>query len=457
MSTEHRLDGQDAFNGDASQPDVSASKGQAAARVTRPLPAVDGAAAAETVSPRVTQCEDDGGDTLTQRAVRPETTSRPRKSTLAMAITRPQANGAGSAQATPSQGVPRQASAVLRPNAAAAPPDEVADEADEWAAADQPTVYLAPRPARRSRPQFLEAGENQSWPRRPTPTPPASTPMRQAPPVPARPPAPSSMPRQSVQGGPGRPDRMDHPSVPDPAMSRQPRLASPTGRPMPSAPPPGISPAAIPNPRDLRFQELRRRRLNHAEGERDPKDAQPVGDIVRRWWNDLLPGLQGALHYQREARESGVYPIPAYEETPTGRARLGDAFGRFAASARELSGRAQEAAGPTLKRLHEQAEQATHAIVDRIESASDRQQEPLLGPGRVAIFFRQGVTIGQAQSLLSASGARPIRLIPRKHGFLSVVPPGSEAAISERLRVHPYVRDVAYVEYDEQGAVSESR
>jgi hypothetical protein len=198
-----------------------------------------------------------------------------------------------------------------------------------------------------------------------------------------------------------------------------------------------------------RFQELRRQRVAHDDGERDPGDARPVAEMVRQWWSDLRPDLSRALSHQREARASGSYPIPAHEPVPT--SRLGDAFGRLAASARELTGRAQAVAAPRLRRLHDQAEHATKKLVDRIEGTTINQQAPFLGPGRIAIFFKQGVTVGQAQRLLAASHARPIRLVPRKHGFLALVPPGSEAAISERLREHPYVRDVAYLEYDEDG------
>jgi hypothetical protein len=61
------------------------------------------------------------------------------------------------------------------------------------------------------------------------------------------------------------------------------------------------------------------------------------------------------------------------------------------------------------------------------------------------------VTVGQAQRLLAASAARPMRLIPRKHGFLARVQAGREAEVCERLRLHPYVRDVAYLEYNEYG------
>jgi hypothetical protein len=78
-----------------------------------------------------------------------------------------------------------------------------------------------------------------------------------------------------------------------------------------------------------------------------------------------------------------------------------------------------------------------------------RQQAPFLGPGRIAVLFRPGVTVGQAQRLLLTAQARPLRLIPRKHGFLALVRPGSEEEIAERLRQHPYVRDVIYIEYDE--------
>jgi hypothetical protein len=164
-----------------------------------------------------------------------------------------------------------------------------------------------------------------------------------------------------------------------------------------------------------------------------------VTERVRQWWSDLRPGLQKALDYQHEARASGAHPIPAQESAPS--SRLGDVFGRLTASARGLTGRAQ----PAFKRLHDQAEQAAQAFVGRFEGDLARQQAPFLGPGRIAVFFRSGVSVGQAQRLLSSNEARPLRIIPRKHGFLAYVLPGNEEQISRRLRVHPYVRDVVYM------------
>jgi hypothetical protein len=196
-----------------------------------------------------------------------------------------------------------------------------------------------------------------------------------------------------------------------------------------------------------RFQELRNTRTSHEQGSRAPGDPSQVAEMVRQWWADLLPGLRTALSYQREARASGMHPLPA--TAPTTVSRLGDAFGRLAASAREVAGRASAAAAPHLRRLHDQAEQAAQALIDRIEGSPVRQQAPFLGPGRIAVLFRPGVTVGQAQRLLLTAQARPLRLIPRKHGFLALVRPGSEEEIAERLRQHPYVRDVIYIEYDE--------
>jgi hypothetical protein len=129
--------------------------------------------------------------------------------------------------------------------------------------------------------------------------------------------------------------------------------------------------------------------------------------------------------------------------------RLGDVFGRVAASTRELAEWAHAAAAPTLKRLHDQAEQAAQALIDKIEGTPVQQQAPFLGPGRIAVLFKPGVTVGQAQRLLAASQARPLRLIPRKHGFLALVPRGAEAEVAGRLKRHPYVRDVVYMEYDD--------
>lgn len=388
-------------------------------------------------------------DALDATTIRPAIEPRPRKNTLANAFTPPVARARSDATPPPPPA----------PHYPPVVPDEIADEVDEWAAADQPTVYLPPRPRPQAqaqvqsqqRPAYLETGENQAWPARPTPPPPtkphAPEPRRipTPPQHPAAPPAPGSRQTQ-------RPAVSSRPASP---LAGQPRLAAPTGQPIPGTPPRGVPRSALPDPRMERFQALRQQRLAHDGGERAPNEPPSVASAVRQWWNDLMPSLQNALTYQREARASGVHPIPAYE--PTVASRLGDAFGRLAATARDFTERAQAAASPTLKRLHTQAEQAAQAIVERIEGPTTRQQAPLLGPGRIAVFFRQGVTIGQAQALLGASHARPIRLIPRKHGFLTLVTPGMEAEIGERLREHPYVRDIAYLAYDQYGNAIEPR
>jgi hypothetical protein len=396
--------------------------------------AQDGAAAEDAIAAKPT--------------VRSQPISRPRRNTLAAAIRRPPEEPdverveAKSAPAAPEAPQPRADVEI----GAGDLPAGIADEVDEWSVADQPTVYLAPKPQPRSRPQFLETGESQTWPPRPAgATPPPSPPRpdmpRRAEPS-RRPPAARSggVPTEPRHEGASRPVARD-------AIGR--RYAAPDGRTLPRTPPAGAPRAGLSNPRLSRFQELRRQRAAHEAGERSEDDQRPVADLVKQWWSDLAPGLARALDHQHEARASGVHPIPAHE--PTATSRLGDAFGRFAASARELTERAQAAAAPTLKRLHNQAEQAAQAIVGRIEGSPTRQQAPLLGPGRIAVFFKQGVTMGQAQRLLAASHARPIRLIPRKHGFLSLVPPGAEAEIGNRLREHPYVRDVAFLDYNEYG------
>ncbi len=399
-------------------------------RDTRPLPALD-------VDGRADEAPTSAGDegaTVMQESVRPTPTSRQRKTTLAVAITRPVRGDEQQAARNAEAARPTPPPAPVRRPPAPEVPDEVEDEVDEWGVADQPTVYLSPRPRNKPRPEYLETGEGYSWPPRPSAaTPPSGVPRPAAPRPPTTPTTPRrDLPQRPLQPPPARPPQTG-------------RLASPSGRMMPGTPPAGIPQAALPNARMERFQELRRQRAHHLGGERDQDDPRPVADVVRQWWGDLLPGLQGALHYQREARASGVHPIPAY--VPQQGTRLGDAFGRLTQTARDLSERAQAAAGPAFKRLHSQAEQAAQALVERIEGSTAQQQQPLLGPGRVAVFFRSGVTVGQAQKLLAASQARPMRLIPRKHGFLAYVTPGMEAEVGERLRVHPYVRDVAYLDY----------
>jgi hypothetical protein len=422
MTTHHRVSAVSATDtqtsADTTQlPAVHETADEPTPRDTRPLPVV-----ADSVEP-----DADEDATVLQESVRPPVSSRPRKTTLAVAIPKPAPTTEPPAGAEPAR--------AAEPPAAPAGQDGIVDEVDEWAAADQPTVYLSPRPRRRPRPEYLETGEAPSWPPRPA----------SAGSVPVQPQAPA--PRQVPPPSMPRPDVYSRPVAPEAGGTG--RLASPSGRLMPQTPPVGVPRAALPNPRMQRFQELRRQRTQLESGLRDPSAPRPVAEVVRQWWADLRPGLEGALRYQREARASGIHPIPAHEQAPF--ARLGDAFGRIAASARELTERAQAAAAPTLKRWHAQAEQAAQAIVGRIEGSPIQQQAPLLGPGRIAVFFRQGVTVGQAQKLLSASQARPIRLIPRKHGFLALVPPGAEAEVAGRLRVHPYVRDVLFLQYDEDG------
>ena len=382
--------------------------------------------------------------TIIGQPLRPPTASRPRRSTLA-SITQPRP-GAYGAGALPPEDAPTptpELPAVVAPRREPAQPrkrtplpsgpilSEVPDELDEWSVADQPTVMISPRSPQRQLPAYLETSGLTQWPPKPQAAPDVA---------PRHPPAAAVPPPDVAQRQPG-----EHPGAP-----AGPRFASPAGRLMPPTPPAGVPRAALPNPRMERFQELRRQRVDHSTERHMPQEGPQVADAVRQWWSDLRPGLARALNYQHEARASGTHPIPAYEPTATG--RLGDAFGRLAASARELTERAQSAAGPTLKRLHDQAEQMAQALVEKVEGSQARQQEPLLGPGRLAIFFRQGVTVGQAQRLLAASQARPMRIIPRKHGFLALVRPGAESEVGERLRQHPYVRDVAYLTYDDQGA-----
>ena len=310
--------------------------------------------------------------------------------------------------------------------------DEILDETDngesgeeEWSIAEQPTVALAPGTVLSARPRFLDTDERAVWP--PLPASDASIPG-------TLPEAAASLHRRAIP-------RLDR--------TGQQRFASPNGRPMPGEPPVGIPPSAYQDPRSERLRELHRRRDAKEHGEPDPSEDRQVTERVRQWWSDLRPGLRDALEYQHEARASGVHPIPAYEPAPS--SRLGDVFGRLTASARGLTERAR----PAFERLHDQAEHAAQAIVGRFEPDPARQQAPFLGPGRIAIFFRSGVSVGQAQRLLSSNEARPLRIIPRKHGFLAYVLPGTEEKVSNRLRIHPYVRDVVFMPINEYGDPNE--
>ncbi len=373
-------------------------------------------------APIVAAHVDDTNDTDTPGA--PPEPERPRHHTLA-SITR--ARGG-----TNPHGAPLPPPPPPEPEPFTFFDDEILDETDyaardeeEWAIADQPTVALAPGMALSARPHFLDTDERAVWP--PLPASGASIPG-------TLPEAAASLHRRAIP----RPDR-----------TGLQRYASPKGRPMPGAPPSGLPPTALPDPRMQRLQELHRRRDAKEQGEQDPTTDKQVTERVRQWWSDLRPGLQEALDYQHEARASGVHPIPAYEPAPS--SRLGDVFGRLTASARGLTERAQSAAAPAFRRIHNQAEHAAQAIVGRFEPDPARQQAPFLGPGRIAVFFRSGVSVGQAQRLLSSNEARPLRIIPRKHGFLTYVLPGTEEKVSNRLRIHPYVRDVIFMPINEYG------
>lgn len=373
-------------------------------------------------------------------------TPRPRFNTLAGAFSR--------ARATPPPADPVDQPAF---EAAMAGADtDIMDEVDpeiEWSVADQPTIQLSPEDLRALRPSFLDTGERpSSWPPRPQLSAPAPDPRPQEPTRPRN--APQSFYGADERGEPrdwrtGLPPRPQPPFPLDNlgrSLAPGERLAAPDGRAAHLA----ASSDAAPDYRMERFQELRRHRVAHEQGEATTDDVTPIADAVRQWWKDLRPDVGSALRFQHEARASGTHPLPAYAP-PAPTSRLGDAFGRLAASAREVTGRAQQVAAPAFKRIHDQVEQAAQGIIQRFEGDTARQQAPLLGPGRVAIFFRRGVTVGQAQRLLAASSARPMRLIPRKHGILAQVMPGLESEIGERLRQHPYVDDVVYMQYDERG------
>ncbi|MGE5333752.1 MAG: hypothetical protein ACM3N4_03555 [Nitrososphaerota archaeon] len=355
----------------------------------------------------------------------PPPLERPRKNTLA-SITRPR--GGTNPQGAPLPTPP----APANPSSPMYGGDDIPDETEgdggderEWAIADQPTVALSPGSVLDASARFLNTDGPANWPPRNDP----------------ELPLPGSLPEAAAS--------LRRRAIPRTDRTGLRRYASPAGQEMPDTPPRGMPRTTVPDPRMERYQELHRRLEASGQGEYDPDANRHVSDRVRKWWSDLRPGLKEALEYQHEARASGVLPIPAYEPAPS--SRLGDVFGRLAASARGLTGRAQSAAAPALKRLHNQAEHAAQAIVGRFEGDPARQQAPFLGPGRIAVFFRSGVSVGQAQRLLSSNDARPLRIIPRKHGFLAYVLPGTEEQVSRRLKVHPYIRDVVFMPTDAYG------
>ncbi|HEX6121768.1 MAG TPA: hypothetical protein VFY89_01345, partial [Ktedonobacterales bacterium] len=327
----------------ANQPDASDARNDVAepaaktGRETRPLPAIDAELGGDShESPQVMARAD-----IRDEAAGPDTES-----------TAPRAAMPPSDAATTDSMVGLSAASLI--DADAIPdefPDEIPDESDGWAVADQPTVVLSPQAFKRKRPDFLQTGEQAAWP----PPPRRGTLGDVTPPIGLR--------GQDI-------------SAARPSGLNGPQLASPDGEPVPSASEAGMARTMMSNPRMHRFQELRRKRVAQEAGEPTPDDGKPVAEVVRQWWSDLRPGLERALRAQHEARASGLHPIPAHD-APAPRSRLGDAFGYIATSARELADRASKTAAPRLKQLHDRAERAAQALIQRFEGSELRQQGPL--------------------------------------------------------------------------------
>lgn len=335
--------------------------------------------------------------------------------------------------------------------------DEIPDEtegADDWSVVDQPTVLLVQQMLAGNQPAAdgADAGPDAAGAEVPrVKRGPVTTERATWAPLPAREAGgPQAMVEQQ-QADPRQP-KTTRPIHPD--VLGGPRYAAPDGKLMPVTPPEGVPRVAAGNMRVERFQHLRGSRKAHEQGERAPQDPPRVSEMARTFWNDLLPGVKQALHMQHEARASGAYAVPEYLATAV--SWLGDVFGKVAVSTRDLANRAQQTAGPTLKRWHEHAEQYAQRLIDRLDGGPIQQQAPFLAPGRIAVLFRSGVTIPQAQRLLHNAQARPLRAIPHKHGYLALVRPGREGDIAERLRQHPYVRDVIFMEYSQADDPSRS-
>src|SRR5258706_3565599 len=146
----------------------------AAATAARPVPPVESAPPPATAETDDATAQDGAAiddATAAKPTVRSQPISRPRRNTLAAAIRRPPEEPdierveAKSAPAAPQAPQPRADVEI----GAGDLPAGIADEVDEWSVADQPTVYLAPKPKPqpRSRTPFLETGESQTWPPRP--------------------------------------------------------------------------------------------------------------------------------------------------------------------------------------------------------------------------------------------------------------------------------------------------
>ncbi len=287
----------------------------------------------------------------------------------------------------------------------------------------------------------------------------------------ASPPIPSAPPR------PVRPEISDDPEPRRSALSPPP--GSPTSRPKPVRPPttPLTDPTSSPrapwprppqpfNPSIVQhgqhvadpvgdFARLREQRLSHRLPAPDNEPhVTAFTTHLRDFWRSIKPGLDRVLGRSHRAGVRGVRStssqtsaqMPAIslksldEDAPS-------APSRRSSSARELGSEAHDAALPALVKLHSRAERAAQRLVDRIDAsmgAAPPMQHVLIGPGRIVVTFAPGVSIRNAQYVISMVSARPLRRIIGYNAYLVLVPPGREARYADRFRSYHEVIGVHF-------------
>ncbi len=284
------------------------------------------------------------------------------------------------------------------------------------------------------------------------------------PPIPSAPPRP---PQPDVSYHP-EPRRPTHPPSPVSPNSR-PKPALPATSPLKDRASSGTSWPRVPqpfNPSSVQhgqhvadpagdFARLREQRLSHRLPTPDNEPhVTAFTTHLRDFWRSIKPGLDRVLGRSHRAGVRGVRSttsqtsaqMPAIslksldEDAPS-------APSRRSSTARELGSEAHDAALPALVKLHSRAERAAQRLIDRIDAsmgAAPPMQHVLIGPGRMVVTFAPGVTIRNAQYVISMVSARPLRRIIGYNAYLVLVPPGRESRYADRFRSYHEVIGVHF-------------
>lgn len=201
------------------------------------------------------------------------------------------------------------------------------------------------------------------------------------------------------------------------------------------------------------FATLRGQRLAKEEGRLERLPDEPfVTDKLRQWWQDIQPGInrvlgrahRGGLRGLRLATTQSTGALP--QVSLSGIHEVAQATPRDPGTLQAIGKRAQSAASPALKKLHDRAEHMAQHLVDALDErlGAPPMQQVLLGPGRMIVTFAPHVSIRIAQTIITSVQARSLRCLVGYNAYLIMIPPGREAVFAERLHVYREVTGIHF-------------